>query len=168
MEKLLSILNNHGITTAIAFAGFCLGVYNCILEVVRRHPRAIVKVKKARRDSPVNKCFSAMVVNVGEVAFTVSEVYLVKRNGERIAPASPGGGDNMPKVVHPGEDCEIVCYGIDGEKHPILGNVVRVVFTTSSGKKFKSKKLPRNFEDGAFRPTLPFLFTFHHPRSPRE
>ena len=155
MEKLSAIMDSHRITAAIAFAGFCLALYNCVLEIIRRRPRAIVRVKKFRRGDPVNKCFAAAVVNVGEVAFTVSEVYLVKRNGERVAPGSPGGRDRFPKVVHPGEDCEIVFYGIDGEKHPILGDVVRVVFAASSGKKFKSKKLPRNLEDGAFRPLFP-------------
>ena len=158
MENFVSILNSHGITAAIAFGGLCLAVYNCILEITRRHPRAVVRVKKIHGGDPVDKCFAAQIVNVGEVAFTVSEAYLVKRNGERIAPDCTGGCDLIPKVVHPGEDCEIIVHRIDGEEHPILGDVVRVVFATSSGKQFKSKELPRHFEGGVFRPTLPRKF----------
>lgn len=151
----MSVMETLGITDALALGGFCLGVYNCILEIVRRRPRAVVRVRKRKGQDGVDKGFAATIVNVGEVAFTVSEVYLVKRDGKRIPPFSPGGRDSIPKLVSPGEDCEVIIYGIDGEKHPVIGDVVRVVFAISSGKKFRSVKLPEGLEGDALRPALP-------------
>ena len=69
-------MENINITTALAFGGFCLSVYNCLLELVRRHPRCKVCVRKIVREDGVDIGFSASAVNTGEVAFTVRRVYL--------------------------------------------------------------------------------------------
>ena len=148
------------ITTAIAFGGFCLGVYNCVLEIVRRHPRAVVRLRKrfAIQDG-IDKGFTATIANVGEVAFTVTEAYLVKRDGERVSPLITDACDKIPKIVNPGEVCELQICGVDGKKHAVLRDVVRAVFAISSGKEFRSKKIPKGVEDKAFRPVVPLIFT---------
>ena len=148
------------VIASAAFGGFALSVYNCFLELVRSHPRCSVRVRKLVRrikKQVVDVGVTAVAVNEGIIAFTVSEVYLLKRDGSRLAPESPGGRDRVPKVVHPGEDCEIKIYRVDDKNAPVLGDVVRVVFVISSGKEFRSKKLPDGMEGDFIRPVLPAL-----------
>lgn len=151
-------MESIGITTALAFGGFCLGVYNCMLEIIRRRPRAKVRIRRWKWRDTIDEGFSAMVANIGEVAFTVTEVYLVKRDGERVPPLTSGACDKIPKLVKPGEVCELHVCGIDGEQHAVLRDVVRTVFAISSGKEFISKKLPEGVEGNALRPVAPRFY----------
>lgn len=140
-----------------AFGGFCLSIYNCLLELVRRRPRAAVRVRKIPSGANVDVGFSAAIVNTGIAAFTVTEIYLLKRSGEKVSPPLMplGTGDHVPKILHPGEQCQIEIDRIGDKDAPVTGDVVRVVFAISSGEEFRSKKLPRGVETGAFIPSPP-------------
>ena len=67
-------------------------------------------------------------------------------NGAVVTPFSMSGGDHLPKVVHPGEQCQVKCFRIDDEHPAVTGNVKRIVFILATGKKLRSKKLPCGIE----------------------
>ena len=128
-----------------AFGGFCLALYNCILELVRRRPRAKVRVREIVREDGIKIGFAAITANTGETTFTVSEFHLLDRNGLSVR-FTPINFDKLPKVVHPGEQCRIEAFGIDTEHDSLFGDVVRIAFVLSTGKQFRSKKLPHGIE----------------------
>ena len=134
-----------GIVAFCAFGGFCLALYNCILELVRRHPRAKIRVREITREDGVKIGFAAIAANTGEATFTISEFHLLDRFGKSVR-FTPINFDKLPKVVHPGEQCRIEAFSIDAEPDPIFGDVVRAAFILSTGKKFRSKKLPHGVE----------------------
>ena len=161
-------MKNIDITAVIAFASFCLSVYNCALEIFRRRPRAIVRVYKRTGDNSINKGANAAIINIGELPFTVTEIYLLKRDGSTVAPTTHIIRDQLPKVVNTGGMCEVKIHSIDCEKNPILRDIVRIVFTISTGKHFYSKKLPKGISDGFILPVLTKKAMFFKCRAASE
>lgn len=129
-----------------AIGGFCLSLYNCALELFRRHPRGKVHVRKVTGEDGVDVGFAASAVNTGEATFTVCAFEMLDGKGKRIWATDMGGSDHLPKVVHPGEQCEVKRFGVDGEDSSVLGDVKRMVFVLATGKKLRSKKLPRGID----------------------
>lgn len=147
-------MKNIDITAVIAFASFCLSIYNCILEIIRRRPRAMVRVYKRTGDDSIDKGANAAIVNVGELPFTVTEIYLLKRDGSPAPPTTDIIRDQIPKVVHPGEMCKVEIHSINSKENPVFRDIVRIAFSISTGKHFYSKKLPKGIESGFILPVL--------------
>ena len=129
-----------------AIGGFCLSLYNCALELVRRRPRGKVRVRKITRKDGIDIGFTASAVNTGEATFTVCGFRMLDGHGVVVSPFGMGGSDHLPKVVHPGEQCQVKCFRVDDEHPAVTGNVKRMVFLLATGKELRSKKLPRGID----------------------
>lgn len=134
------------IVAIAAGGGLFLGLYNCLLELVRRRPRAEVHIRKIVRKDGFDVGFSATAVNTGEATFTVCAFDARDKRGERIHFTPMDGCDHLPKVIHPGEQCQIKGFHIGDKDAPVTGDVVRFAFILPTGKEFRSKKLPRAIE----------------------
>lgn len=129
-----------------AFGGFCLSLYNCALEIVRRRPHGKVRVRKITRKDGVDIGFAASAVNTGEATFTVCGFRMFDGKGVAVSPFAMDGCDDLPKVVHPGEQCQIKCFSVDDENIAVTGNVKRMAFILATGKELRSKKLPHGID----------------------
>lgn len=128
-----------------AIGGFCLALYNCLLELICRKPRAKVRVWKMTREDGIDIGFSAAAVNTGVSAFTVRFVNAVYKDGSVKRLDAWCGSDKLPKVVHSGEQCEIKYLSVNHDDTTATDGVIRVVFVISTGQKFRSKNLPGGF-----------------------
>ena len=126
----------------VASGALTLGVVNYVTELVRRKPRAEVTFGNYL-DAAGREGLAVTVANTGETPFTISGVGIVVGGNKRLHPLAKWG-DELPKVLHPGEACETVidrsCYA----DYPGLD--VKCVFArTPVGKEFHSKRLTKKF-----------------------
>jgi hypothetical protein len=130
------------VSLALASGALTLGVVNYVTELFRRKPRAEVTFRNYL-DTAGREGLSITVANTGETPFTISGVGLVLGGNKRLHPLAKWG-DELPKVLHPGETCETVvdrsCYTDD----PTLK--VKCAFArTALGKEFYSQRLSKKF-----------------------
>jgi len=153
MEKLLL----DWLTLALAAMGFALGVVNYLTDLLRRRPRAVVLVRNDYAVGGVHVGLRVSVVNTGEVPVSVCKVFFELRRGKGRLWDLAQQGDALPKVLHPGEHCEVVLARGSYLDDTVLPYIVCVCISTPSGVHFRSKKLARDFLD------VPLVLTGEEP-----
>lgn len=130
------------ITLALAVGGFVLGVTNYLTDLLRRRHRA--RITFANSYSALGHIgLGVTVENNGETTFTVCDIgFDVKRKRQLLIPFKDG--DKLPKVLHPGEHCEVIIPG-DSYLNADGRDIEYVFARLPSGQKFRSKKLTRKF-----------------------
>ena len=131
------------ITLAVAVAGLVLGVTNYVTDLFRRRPRAKISFRHYQSTLEGYIDIGATVLNDGEVPFTVCDVCF-ELGGDDWLKVLLKEGDTLPKVLHPGEYCEVILPRrscLDAQWGQIKGIVVRL----PAGKYFRSKRFTRKF-----------------------
>lgn len=130
-------------TMLVAVAGLVLGVTNYITDLLRRRPRAKISFRHYQSTLEGYIGIGATVLNDGEVPFTVCDVCF-ELGGDDWLKVLLKEGDALPKVLHPGEYCEVILPRrscLDAQWGQIKGIVVRL----PAGKYFRSKRFTRKF-----------------------
>lgn len=129
-------------TFGIAAGGLALGLANSFSNFLRSRHRANV-VFWNYVDSLGRKGLAVTVENAGHTTFAITSIGIQLKGGKAIfSPVEHR--DVLPKVLHPGEYCEVVfpdsCY-----LGPLGRDVKRVFASLPTGKKFYSKRLTCEF-----------------------
>ena len=130
-------------TMLVAVAGLVLGVTNYITDLLRRRQRAKISFRHYQSTLEGYIGIGATVLNDGEVPFTVCDVGF-ELGGDDWLKVILKQGDALPKVLHPGEYCEVILPRrscLDAQWGQIKGIVVRL----PAGKYFSSKRFTRKF-----------------------
>jgi len=129
-------------TTVIATLGFALGVINYVTDLFRRRHRASVSVGNYI-DSFGCIGLAVTVENTGETTFTVTGIAFKLKDRRQLWCAAMKG-DMLPKVIHPGEHCQVVIPA-SSYLDPPRRDIKNVFARLPSGKEFHSKRLTNKF-----------------------